>query len=117
MLSGRIVMRRREPQREDSNRGGYQAGELLGIERGSLHLIWRELLTIVARRSMAEMDKHKDTKAQRHKVSRHQRLFKPAYFVSLRLCVFVSLCFIRSWSQTCNTIPNDARRTPRHRNR
>src|SRR3989442_12722748 len=47
MLSGRIVVRRREPQREDSKRGGYQAGELLGIERGSLHLIWRELLTIV----------------------------------------------------------------------
>ena len=35
------------------------------------------------------MVKHKDTKAQRHKESRHQMLCSPAFFVPLCLGVFV----------------------------
>jgi hypothetical protein len=33
--------------------------------------------------------KHKDTKAQRHKESRHQMTWSPAFFVPLCLGVFV----------------------------
>jgi phosphate-selective porin OprO/OprP len=40
-------------------------------------------------RQLTRRNKHKDTKAQRHKESRHQRLFKAAFFVPLCLCVFV----------------------------
>src|SRR2546423_670275 len=47
------------------------------------------------------MNKHKDTKAQRHKEDRDKRLFIAVFFVSLCLCVFVFITPLTTITAPC----------------